>query len=64
MSAGESKIGFSVHVTFDVMGVEDKDAARARIMDNLPELEGVKVSQVHIGRYSITALSDKYKDAL
>jgi hypothetical protein len=60
----ESRKGFSVHVTFDVMGVESKQEAQARVMDNLPKLPGVSVSQVHIGRYEITAPSGKYRDAL
>lgn len=63
MSGGGRK-GFSVHVTFDVMGVETKEEAQAKITGNLPRLEGVKVSQIQVGKYTITDLADKYKDLL
>jgi len=60
----ESRTGYSVHVTYDVMDVSTRDEARARIMDNLPDLEGVKVTQVQVGKYVITSLADKYKGIL
>lgn len=58
------RTGYSVHVTYDVMGVESREEARAVIMDNLPELEGVKAVQVHVGKYVISSLADGFKDTL
>jgi hypothetical protein len=61
----ESREGFSVHVTIDVMGVGSKAEAQEAAMAQLADLpDNMKVSNVHIGRYVITALSDKYKDSL
>lgn len=58
------RTGFSVHVTYDVMGVESREEARAVIMDNLPELDGVKVVQVHVGKYVISSLAPGFEDTL
>lgn len=58
------RTGFSVHVTYDVMGVESRDEARAVIMDNLPDLEGVKVVQVHVGKYVISSLAPGLENTL
>lgn len=64
-TSGESRTGYSVHVTFDVMDVDSKTDAYDAVMIQLKKLpDNMKVSNVHIGRYVITALSDKYKDAL
>lgn len=57
--------GFSVHVTFDVTGVEEREEATQRVLALVPELpEGVKVTHIHVGKYEITSLADKYKDLL
>ena len=58
------RTGFSVHVTYDVMGVGSREEARDVIMGNLPEIEGVKVVQVHVGKYVISSLADGYEDTL
>jgi hypothetical protein len=58
------RTGYSVHVTYDVMGVESREEARAVIMDRLPEIEGVKVTQVHVGKYVISSLAPGFEDTL
>ena len=58
------RTGFSVHVTFDVMGVVDREEARQAVLDNLPEIEGVKVVQVHVGKYVISSLAPGFEDTL
>ena len=61
----ESRTGFSVHVTLDIRGMGSKEEAREAAMAKLKDLpDKMKVSQIHIGRYVITALSGKYKDTL
>jgi len=56
--------GYSVHLTFDVMGVESREEAREVIMSNLPKLEGVKVTNVHVGKYVISSLAPGLEDTL
>jgi len=58
------RTGFSVHVTFDVMGVADREEAREAIMSALPEIEGVKIVQVHVGKYVISSLAPGFEDTL
>ena len=58
------RTGYSVHLTFDVMGVESREEARDVIMSNLPKLEGVKVTNVHVGKYVISSLAPGLEDTL
>lgn len=62
------RTGFSVHVTYDVMGVESREEARERVMDMyhelIPETEGIKVVQVHVGKYVISSLAPGFEDTL
>jgi hypothetical protein len=58
------RTGYSVHVTYDVMGVASKEEALNVIMDKVPEIEGVKISQIHVGKYTISSLAPGLEDLL
>jgi hypothetical protein len=58
------RTGYSVHVTYDVMGVESREEAINVILDKVPEIEGVKVSQIHVGKYVISRLAPGFEDTL
>ena len=58
------RTGYSVHVTYDVMGVESREEARAVIMDRVQEIGGVKITQVHVGKYVISSLAPGLEDTL
>jgi predicted RNA-binding protein len=58
------RTGYSVHVTYDVMGVESKEEAINAILDKVPEIEGVKIVQVHVGKYVISSLAAGLEDIL
>lgn len=60
----QGRTGYSVHVTYDVMGVESKEEAINVILDKVPEIEGVKVSQIHVGKYVISSLAEGLGDIL
>ncbi len=61
----ESRTGFSVHLSVDVMGVDSREEARDLFMALMGELpDNMKITAVHVGTYRVSSLADKYKDAL
>lgn len=65
MSAGESRTGFSVHVSIDVMGVETREEAQERVMEAIGELPpGMAITAVHVGKYVVASIADEYKGLL
>jgi len=61
----ESRTGYSVHLSVDVMGVDSREEARDAFMALMGELPGnMKVTAVHVGKYVVASLADKYKGLL
>lgn len=65
MSGSESRTGFSVHVSIDVMSTPTREEARDKVMEAIGELpEGMAVTAVHVGKYVVSSIADTYKDKL